>query len=416
MIFPLYIAKRYLISKKSHNLINVITWVSVAGVTIGTMALIIILSVFNGFEVLVTSLFNAFQPDLKIELAEGKTFRMSGFPKDRVNETPGVAYVFEVVEENALVQYNDKQHIVFLKGVDEGYDTVSELNNYFIAGSFQLGSKGYPMAAIGAGVAYHLGLYLGDRSRTVNVFLPKRLRKSYSVLPDQSFNSAGVAVTGVFALQQEFDESYMVVPVSFARQLLDYNDEVTSLDIILEEGADEQAVKDMISEIAGEDYLVKDRFMQQELLYKVLRTEKWAIFVILAFILFIAAFNVIGSLSMLMLDKRKDISVLWSMGADKQMIRRIFLAEGMMISVAGGIIGLVLGGILALLQQEFGFISLGGEEGTYIIDAYPVKVKIEDFLYVLVTVLAIGVLTVWIPVRQISRKYLSQRLNFFLMR
>ena len=416
MIFPLYIARRYLVSKKSHNLINVITWVSVAGVTIGTMALIIILSVFNGFEGLVTSLFHTFQPDLKIELAEGKTFSTSKFPMEGLHEIPGVAGVFEVVEENALVRYEDKQHIVLLKGMGPGYDEVSGLHDYMIAGDFTLGGEGRPFASIGAGVAYRLGLYLGDRSRTVQVFMPKRLKKTYTGLPDQSFNNSAIAVTGVFAVQQEFDESYMVVPASFVRSLLDYSDEVTSLDVMLAPEASASKVAGAIKERIGDEFMIRDRFMQQELLYRVMRTEKWAIFAILAFVLLIAAFNVIGSLSMLMLDKRKDISVLWSMGASRSMIRRIFIAEGMLISVAGGVIGLLLGGLLAFLQQEFGFIRLGGGEGTYIVDTYPVEVEWRDFIYVLITVLLIGALTVWYPVRQISRKYLSQRLNFFLMR
>ena len=235
-------------------------------------------------------------------------------------------------------------------------------------------------------------------------------------LPEQTFNSNPVHVAGVFSIQQEFDMSYVIVPISLARELLEYDREVTSLEIGLAGPEYISPVKKAVGETLGRGYQVKDRYQQQTTLYRVMESEKWAVFFILALILVIAAFNMIGTLSMLIVDKKKDIAVLWSLGASKSQIRKIFFTEGMMISLAGGLLGLFLGGLLALLQQEFGLIRLGGGEGTYIVDAYPVRVQLLDLIYVMITVILIGAATTWYPVRQISRKYLAQRMGFFLTR
>ncbi len=416
MIFPLYIARRYLISKKSHNIINFISGISVLGVTVGTLALVIVLSVFNGFEDLVLSLINSFNPDLKIEAVTGKVIHMDDFPEEKLKKIQGVKSIIPVIEEKALVKYRDKQHIVTMKGVGEGFEKISPVNDFIISGELKLKQGDQDFAVIGAGVAWYLSLYLGDFTPPVMVYLPKRTRKSFSGPLAQAFNDATIPVSGVFAIQQEFDSQYVLVPIGLMKNLLEYSDEVSSLEIALAVGSDTEKVQKQIIRILGEDFSVKNRFQQQELLYKVMKSEKWAIFFILVFILIIATFNVIGSLSMLILDKKKDIAVLWSLGADKKLIKRIFTIEGMLISVAGGILGLVLGGMLAWLQQQYGFIKLGGDGGSYIIEAYPVKVKISDLVYILLTVLFIGFVTVWYPVRQISRKYLAGRMNFFLMR
>ena len=416
MIFPLYIARRYLISKKSHNIINFISGISVLGVTVGTLALAIVLSVFNGFEDLVLSLINSFNPDLKIEAVTGKVIHMDDFPEEKLKEIRGVKSIIPVIEEKALVKYGDKQHIVTMKGVGEGFEKISPVNDFIISGELKLKQGDQNFAVIGAGVAWYLSLYLGDFTPPILVYLPKRTRKSFSGPLAQVFNDANIPVSGVFAIQQEFDSQYVLVPIGLMKNLLEYSDEVSSLEIALAVGSDTEKVQKQIIRILGEDFSVKNRFQQQELLYKVMKSEKWAIFFILVFILIIATFNVIGSLSMLILDKKKDIAVLWSLGADKKLIKRIFTIEGMLISVAGGILGLVLGGLLAWLQQQYGFIKLGGDGGSYIIEAYPVKVKISDLVYILLTVLFIGFVTVWYPVRQISRKYLAGKMNFFLMR
>lgn len=407
MLFPLYIAKRYLIAKKSHNIINIISIISVIGVMVGSGALIIVLSVFNGFEGLVLGLFNSFNPDLKIEASQGKSFELSQDQMDKIKQITGVEYVVETVEENALARFGDKQSIVMMKGVSDDFVEMTPLDSFMLNGRYTLGSDVKPASVIGAGVAYYLGIYPEDFAVPMTLYLPKRTKKTISGLPEQSFNSSTVNVAGVFSIQQEFDVSYVIVPIRLARELLEYDKEITSLEIgMTDPGALAQG-KQRMADLLGPGFEIKDRFQQQATLYKVMKSEKWAVFFILALILVIAAFNMIGSLSMLIVDKKKDIAVLWSLGATKKQIKKIFFTEGLMISLAGGLLGLFLGGLLALMQQELGLIRLGGGEGTYIVDAYPVKVQLLDFIYVMVTVIIIGAATTWYPVRQISKKYLT---------
>ncbi len=409
MNLSFYIAKRYLISKKSHNIINIISGISVAGVTIGTMALIIILSVFNGFEHLVISLFNSFDPDLKIEAAEGKIFNYSDIPADSITKIPGIYRLTRVVEENALLKYHDKQTIATLKGVSQDFVELRVLDTMVIDGEMRIERGKEALGVLGLGVAYNLGIQLNDPFTSITVYVPKRTKKVLSGMED-AFNSDVLVPSGVFSIQQDFDSKYVIVPIGFMRNLLEYNEEVTSLEIGIKKGYDMEFVQDQVKRILGEDYLVRNRYQQEEMLYKVMRSEKLAIYLILSFVLFIAAFNIIGSLSMLIIDKKKDISVLQSMGADKGLIKRIFLAEGLLISLSGGLGGLFLGGIICLLQQQFGFIPLEGGSGSFVVDSYPVMMKLSDFFFVFGTVLAIGFFAAWYPVRQISRKYLNLKL------
>jgi ABC-type lipoprotein release transport system permease subunit len=416
MIFPLFIARRYLLAKKSHNIINIISLISVIGVMVGTGALILVLSVFNGFEGLVLSLYNSFNPELKVTAVEGKVFNLSEEQLMKIKQLPGIAFVSETIEENALARFGDKQYIVMMKGVDDNFTKMTPLDEFLLNGRYIIGDEMKPYAVIGAGVAYYLGIYPEDFAVPMSLYVPKRTRRTLTGMPDQSFNSQGVNVAGVFTIQQEFDISYVLVPIGLARELLEYEAEIGSLEIALIPGASVSKIREGIMDILGPGFDIKDRYQQQATLYRVMKSEKWAVFFILTFILIIAAFNMIGSLSMLIVDKKKDIAVLWSLGAGKQLIKRIFFTEGLMISLFGGLLGLLLGGLIALAQQEFGLIKLGGGEGTYIVDAYPVKVQFADFLYVLITVLVIGAITTWYPVRQISKRYLARRLNFFLMR
>jgi lipoprotein-releasing system permease protein len=375
-----------------------------------------VLSVFNGFEELVLSLVNSFNPDLKIEATTGKVMHMDELPAEQLGKLPGVTYVVMTVEEKALVKYRDHQHIVTLKGVSKDFEQVSPVRDFIISGDFRFHQQGQPLAVIGAGVAYYLSIYLSDFTPPITIFMPRRTGKTYTGPAVNAFNEKPVNVSGVFSIQQEFDAQYILVPIEFLRELLEYSDEVSALEIWTMPGTDIDEVREGVASILGDGFTIKNRFQQQELLYKVMKSEKWAIFFILVFILIVATFNVIGSLSMLILDKKKDISVLWSLGADKKLIKRIFTFEGMMISFAGGIIGLMVGALLAWLQQQYGFVKLGDADGSYIIEAYPVRVVITDLVYILITVLFIGFVTVWYPVRQISRKYLGSSMNFFLMR
>jgi len=407
--FPFYIARRYLFAKKSHNIINVISGISVVGVTVGTMALIIVLSVFNGFESLIVSLFNSFNPDLVITAEKGKTFRAGDFPSEEISALPGVYVLTEVVEENALLKYRDQQYIATLKGVSDDFERMSGLDTMLVDGSFLLYEREMPRMIMGAGVSYFLNAGLRDLLNPIVVYVPNRTGK-ISMQMDQAFKSKPVFPSAIFSIQQDFDTRYAIVPIDFMRQLLDYDDEVTAIEVGLEQGFSANRIKPEIQKLLGDEFIVKNRFEQQALLYKVMQSEKWAIFLILTFILIIATFNVISSLTMLILDKKKDIAVLHSMGADNKLIKKIFLIEGTMISIGGALTGLFLGGAISWLQQTFGLISLGDGSGSFVIDAYPVKIIWTDFLIVFVTVIVLGLLAAWYPVKQISAKYLHQKL------
>ncbi len=409
MNLPLHIARRYLVSRKSHNIINIISGISVTGITVGTMALIVVLSVFNGFESLVSSLYNSFNPDLEITVKKGKTFSPALVNADSIREIPGVLHITEVVEENALLKNGSRQFIARIKGVDENFTLMTSVDSAIIDGRYSLEKGTQACGVFGAGVSYHLGVFPSDFAEPVAIYVPSRTG-SFKPGLEQPFNQGNVIPAGVFSIQQEFDVSIVLVPLWFARELLEYSDEVTALEIGLAPGADERKVKAAITAIAGDDYHVKDRYEQEELLYKIMNAEKWIIFLILAFILMIATFNVIGSLSMLIIDKQKDIAVLHSMGAGHKLIKRIFLFEGMLISMSGAIAGLLLGGLLCWIQQEFGIIRLGEGDGLFIIDAYPVLIKGVDFIYVFITVFVIGYFAAWLPVKRISGKFLNQRL------
>ncbi len=406
---PLYIARRYLVSRKSHNIINVISGISVLGITVGTMALIVVLSVFNGFESLVSSLYNSFNPDLEITTKQGKTFVPGALDTGKIGSIAGVLHITEVLEENALLKNGSRQYIAKMKGVDGNFSLMTPIDSAIIDGVFSLERGGRAGAVFGAGVAYHLGVVPGEFVDPVTIYVPSRTSDFKPGL-EQPFNQGDVIPSGVFSIQQDFDVSIVLVPLWFARQLLEYTDEVSALEIGLGPRADVKAVKASIREVVGDDYLVKDRYEQEELLYKIMNAEKWSIFLILAFILMIATFNVIGSLTMLIIDKQKDIAVLRSMGAGDVLIKRIFLFEGLLISMTGAIAGLLLGGLLCWVQQEFGLLRLGDGEGIYIIDTYPVLIKPEDFLYVFLTVFVIGYFAAWLPVKKISGRFFRQRL------
>jgi len=400
----LFIARRYLISKKSHNLINVISLISVIGQAVGTAALIIVLSVFNGFESVITSLYNTFDPDFGITAVKGKTFHENAFPKQDILTLEGVKAVAGVVEEDALFKYGDKQYIARIKGVSKNYPEVSKLDSVIIDGILILQEGNSNFAIVGAGVAWFLDIDLSDYKRLLNVYVPRRGNAS-SFDFSNAFNHEVIHPAGVFSVQQEFDEKYVIVPLRFARQLLDYKDEVTSVEVFLKPGADADYIQNKIEKILGSQYIVKNRFQQNEALFKVLKSEKLIIFIILVFILILASFNIIGSLSILIVEKLKDIAVLKSMGAGKSLIRKIFTAEGMLISLMGSISGLLIGLVILLLQQHFGLVSLGSNAGDFIINAYPVKMYFADFVKVFFTVIFIGFLATWYPVRYLTRKY-----------
>jgi lipoprotein-releasing system permease protein len=373
--------------------------------------LIIVLSVFNGFETLVISLFNSFNPDLEIKVKKGKTFSMSTFPAEEVIKLAGVKALTEVVEENALLKYRNNQFLATVKGVSDNIVNTSGLDTMLIEGRFTLHEMDQPRIILGAGVAYYLNASLNDLLYPITVYLPRR-EANIGASIEKAFNSENIFPSAVFSIQQDFDTKYTIVPIEFARELLDYEDEVTSIELSLNKSANVEKVKKEIIQLIGNDYEVRNRFEQQVLLYRIMKSEKWSIFLILSFILVIAAFNVISSLTMLILDKKDDVRTLHNLGATDQLIKRIFMLEGMMISIGGAVLGLILGGFISWLQQEFGLISLGDGSGSFVVDAYPVKLLAKDFLIVFLVVLAIGFLVAWYPVKQISKKYLSPKSDY----
>ena len=402
MNFPVYIARRYFIAKKSHNIINIISGISVAGVTIGTMALIIVLSVFNGFEKLVVSLFNSFNPDMLVTVKAGKTFNAGLIPEGTIRKIPGVLYLSETIEENALLKYKDKQIIVTIKGVGDDFVRMTRIDTMIVNGTFALKNGEKVMAVLGYGVAYDVGASLQDYMNPLTVYVPRR-NGSFGGGFENAFNSDVIFPSGFFSVQQDFDTKYVILPISFARKLLEYTNEVTAIEIGLDKNSDHEKIQNQLQKILGDKFAVKNRFQQEATLYKIMKSEKWAIFLILSFILLIATFNVIGSLSMLIIDKKEDISTLRSMGANDTLIRRIFLAEGLLISLIGAVAGLVLGGLTCWLQQVFGFVKLGAADSTFVVNAYPVHMQVPDFIFVFSTVMFIGILAAWYPVYNLRK-------------
>ena len=409
MNLSFFIARRYFASKKSTNFINIISGISVVGVVVGTAALIIVLSVFNGFESLVVSLYNSFDPHLKITAVQGKSFLPEQLPQQRIARLPGVQYYSETLEDNALLKYRDKQYIATVKGVDSVFTAMKPLQDAITDGSMLLQQGDTDYAVIGQGVRFYLSVNTDDMFSTLSVFVPKRGRQ-VELNPEEAFVRMNITPSGVFSIQQDFDSKYVLVPLRFARELFQCDREVSAIELGLAEDADMEAVQKSIEQLVGPGFKVQSRFQQHEMLYKIMKSEKWAVFLILSFILLIATFNIVGSLTMLIIEKKKDIAILHALGADERLIKRVFLVEGSLISFIGALIGLAVGLLICLLQHRFGFVKLQGS-GSFVIDAYPVEMQAWDFVYVLGTVLFIGLMAAWLPAGQLTKKLLKGRIN-----
>ena len=397
------IARRYLRAKKSQNLINVISMVSVAGITIGTMGLIIVLSVFNGFGNLVISLYNSFDPDIRITPVEGRLFEPT--ISDELKALPYVKGVIPVLEENALLRYRERQSIVTLKGVTDDFPSMTGLHDMMIDGAAKLRSENQPMLIAGGQIAYSLGLRMDDPFHSISVYLP---RKDISVNaaisnPASAFSTAYIYPSGVFSIQQDFDTKYVIVPIDFIRELTGDTNSVSALEVMFRPDADDDKALAEISALAGNKFIVKNRAQQHDFLYKILKTEKIAVYLIFGFILLIATFNLLGTFAMLIIDKRDDLEILRSMGADSKMLQRIFLYEGLMISLSGAFAGMLIGGILCAIQQKFGVLKLDNAEG-FVMESYPVSMQFNDFLIVGILVFVLGYLASWYTSRQILKR------------
>jgi len=407
---PLFIANRYLLAKKSHNLINIITWISILGISVGSFALIVVLSAFNGLEKVISSMNNRLTPDLQIAPTKGKTIELTAFPLGQMQDIQGVEYAIPTITEDALFRANDKQHIGQVKGVGIEYQNIDRLNEIiFGSDGLQLADdEEHSFAVPGAGVAWYLGINAYNPYAMVRVYVPKRGNASLMSL-ENSFNSDILTVRSVFSTEQEQDEKLVLVPFDWLSELLEYENKANNVELFVAPNTDINKVKKSVATLIGEDFTVKNQQEQQETLYRIMRSEKWAVYVILTFILILATFNVVGSLSMLMIDKRKDTEILKAMGADNRLIHKIFMNEGLLISVAGGIIGLLFGIVLVLLQQQFGFVKFGTGAGNYVVDAYPVLLKLKDVLLIFATILVVGCTSAFLTVRHAMRKSVNQK-------
>ncbi len=381
---PFYIARRYLFAKKSTNAINIISTISVLGVFVGSAALFIILSVFNGFEEVVLKMYNTFTPQLVIIPEKGKTFDPQTPYFQQLAKDKRIFSYTEVLAENALLKYGDRQSVGLVKGVSDPYLKNPSLDTITIQGQFVLNIKGMAHAVIGSATQNYLMINVNDPLTPLQIFSPKKGTKASSINPTDDFMMSTIPVSGIFEVQQDFD-NITIVPLAFARKLLQEEHKVSSIEINLNKDIDANTFKEEIEKNINSGFVVKDRLAQNQVLYNILGSEKWAVYIILTFILIIAIFNIIGSLTMLVLDKLKDIAVLSSLGAGKKLIKRIFLLEGMMITMTGCIFGLLVGFLFCLLQQKFGIIKMS-EDNLLIPNAYPVAIKWMDFLLVFFTV------------------------------
>lgn len=411
MNLPFYIAKRYLFSKKSHNAINVISAISVCGVALATLALVCTLSVFNGFQDLVATFFTAFDPELKVTAVTGKVFDGQDQRLKELREWPEIAVFSESLEENIMVQYKDRQTMAVMKGVEDNFEQLTAIDSIlFGRGDFMLHDEVADYVVPGIELVSVLGTGIRFLD-PLEVYVPRRGAKVNMANPATSFETGELFSSGlVFAVnQQKYDASYLLTSLAFARRLLHYDTEVSSVELKLQPTADTKQVKEKIRQHLGMDFRVQDRYEQQVDTFRIMEVEKLISYLFLTFILMIACFNVIGSLSMLILEKKEDVVTLRNLGADDRLIIRIFLFEGRLITLLGAVIGVMSGLLLCWLQQEYGWLSLGGANsaGSFVVDAYPVSVHWGDVFGVFVTVLVIGFLSVWYPVRYLSRRLLK---------
>ncbi len=412
MGFPFYIARRYILSKKSHHAINIISGISVCGVAIATAALVCILSVFNGFQGMIADLFTAIDPQLKVMPAEGKYMEAASPSLLELKANPDVEIVTEVIEDNAMAMLHNRQAMVTVKGVDENFVRMVDVGKIvFGSGEFKLRADVIDYGVFGVGVLQGRFGVGTDWDTPVAVYAPKKGERLSLTSPEESFNRDELYCpqVGLSVSQGKYDTNYVITSLRFAQRLFDKHGQVTALELKLHDGVDVDDAEERIERQLGSGFVVLNRYEQQEDTFKIMEIEKLISYIFLTFILVVACFNVISSISMLIIDKKDDVGTLRNLGADNSQITRIFMLEGWMISIIGAVAGIVLGVALCLLQQEFGLIKFGATEGAHIISAYPVRVEWTDILLTFVTVIVVGFAAVWFPVK----KFLNRNNNFF---
>lgn len=409
MNFPFYIARRYLFSKKSTHVINIISGISVVGVAVATMALVVTLSVFNGFHDLVASLLTSFDPQIEIVPTKGKTAPADDPILTKIRNLPQVDVATESVEDQAMAIYKGRQAMIKVKGVEDNFSELSHINDILYGdGEFSLHAANLQFGVVGIRLADNLGM-TADWDGQLKIYAPKREGQLDLMNPTEGFVEDSVISPGVvFSVKQaRYDRDYVLTSIAFARNLFGQQGMLSQLEIRLKPGSDLDAVKAEMQKIAGSKYRVLDRIEQQADTFKIMKIEKFIAYIFLTFILAVACFNIIGSLSMLIIDKKNDVVTLRNMGASDKQIVRIFLFEGRMISAIGAILGILVGLLLCWLQQVYGLVSLGRSSGSFIVDAYPVSVHPEDIIIIFITVLAVGFASVWYPVRYFAKRLIQ---------
>ncbi len=400
MNFPFFISARYFSTKKNSNFVHIVSWVSLLGVAVGTASLILVLSVFNGFEALILKMYNSFDPHIKITSSEGKVFE----PGNILINNSEIAHKAYVLEEEVLLKYQEKEFIATLKGVSPSYKKLTDFDSLLIDGSYIDAYENNNVAVVGSGVAYHLSMGLGTMFEQLQVYTLNRTSKTL-LNPQHVFKKGTVLPLGIFSIQAEIDEQYIITPLTFIQDLAERDRGISAIEIKLKDVAETLKVQEQLKATLGDNFIVENRLEQQDFLYKILNTEKLAVFLIFAFIMIISTFNIVGSLTMLMLDKRQDITILKSFGVTNTAIRSIFFNKSMLTISAGIFIGTIVGLLIAFLQKTYGFISMGS--GSFIINTYPVVIKITDVILIITTVLLIGALASWYPVKVLSRRLLK---------
>lgn len=407
-------AWRYFKAKKTTNAINIISWISIVAIIIGTTSLILVLSVFNGFEGLVKSLYTSFYPDVKISPVSGKQIVLTPEQLKKLKSVKGVKAVSLVVEEKALLQNKandsaseDFQSIVYLKGVDSNYTYVTTVADHLIGGKFNTGTEDQPLLVLGAGIESAVHVQSESNIRPLAVYMPRKGAVSFDD-PFQSLSEEAVNTSGTFIIQQDFDNKYAITNLAFVKRMIGMDaNSYGGAEVAVTTGVDADDVRDEIKNLFGKNYLVQNRFEQNASLFSVMRIEKWIIYAILSLILIVAAFNMVGALTMLVLEKKQDISVLHALGASRNFIQKIFLSEGLLLAIIGGGVGMLIAFLIATLQTKYHFIPLQGN--TFMIDYFPVKMVFSDFLLVALTVMIIALIASWIPARKAALQQFALR-------
>ncbi len=396
MRLSLIFAFRYVFSKKKTNAINIISGITALAFAVGAAAMIIVLSALNGFENTLTGLFTSFDPALKIETVKGKTFTIDSAKFEQLKKLEGVSDIAQVLEDNAVLKYGESQEIAIIKGVSDNYNRVTQIDCTLVEGSFKLGNSSINGGVFGYELASKLGLNINNTVGFVTIYVPKK-GEFENLNPEQNLTIERLLPTGSFFVQEEIDSRYVLVSLPFARSLLGYKNELSALEISVKPNFKISKIKDDLSKSLGNKFIIKDQYQQKESIYKIFKSEKIATFAILSFILLIAAFNMAGALTMLIIEKEKDISILKSMGATNQTIKSVFMLSGLVISIVGSLIGILIGGIIGWLQIKYGLLGIENS----VVDAYPMALKPMDFIFVFTISMIIGLVNAWIPIRKL---------------